>query len=70
MVIIVNNENPVSTLSSREAKLYFLRKAPKKLATDAEIIEFVKHDVGGIGFISAESLTPEVRSSVKVVLEY
>jgi hypothetical protein len=122
LVVIINNENPVSALSPDEVRVYFLRKAKNRwpqidknirpvtrksecferdvfysliiemseteiekyfadtqfpddektleeLNSDGEIIKFVEKEIGGIGFISSKSLTPAIRSRVKVVLE-
>ena len=45
-------------------------KQPDKLNLDADIINFIEQEVGAIGFISSASATSEVRSRVKVVLEF
>jgi hypothetical protein len=41
-------------------------KAPDKLNSDAEVVDFVSKEVGGIGFVSAGA----VSGNVKVVLEF
>jgi ABC-type phosphate transport system substrate-binding protein len=121
IIVIVNKENPVESLTASEAKLYYLRKLKKrwpvinknilpadrkkkcpeqdyfyskvlgmsatdveqyfvnrqlqnaerpqdKFLTEAEIINFVASEPGAIGYVSANALTPELKSRVKVVL--
>lgn len=45
-------------------------KPPEKFGSDAEVIEFVGQEVGGIGFINSKSATADAKSKVKVVLEF
>jgi ABC-type phosphate transport system substrate-binding protein len=45
-------------------------KLPDKVNSDNEVIAFVENEIGGIGFISSKSITPEVRQRVKIVLEF
>lgn len=45
-------------------------KQPDKLNSDADIVNFVEQEIGAIGFISSAAATSEVRSRVKVVLEF
>lgn len=119
--VIVNSQNPISTLGTGDVKMYFLRKLknrwpginknikpvtrkskcaerdafysailkmadaevdnyfserqfqnaekqPDRFASDAEIIEFVGQEIGGIGFVSSKSLGSS--PSVKVILEF
>lgn len=51
------------------AKQYESGEKPQdKLASDADIINFVGEEAGAIGFVNAASLTPEAKAKVKVVL--
>jgi ABC-type phosphate transport system substrate-binding protein len=121
IVVIVNNENPIATLTASEAKLFYLRKlksrwpginknirpvdrktkcaerstfyesilkmddksvesyfaerqfqnaerAPEKMNSDSEVVDYVASEIGAIGYIKASSLTGDVKSKVKVVL--
>lgn len=51
------------------AKQYESGEKPQdKLASDADIINFVGEEAGAIGFVNAASLTAEAKAKVKVVL--
>jgi ABC-type phosphate transport system substrate-binding protein len=45
-------------------------KPPEKFANDAEVISYVEQEIGGIGFVSAKSLTPANKAKVKAVLDF
>ena len=45
-------------------------KSPDKFGSDAEIVGFVEQEPGAIAFISAKSLTDDVKAKVKVVLTF
>lgn len=121
IVVIVNIDNPVSSLSMGEVKLYWMRKiktrwpdinknikpvdrksdCPEqqtfyadvlhmgaddvetyfvtrqyqdsqrpqdKFSSDYEIINFVGSEMGAIGYVNINSLSPDARTKVKVVL--
>ena len=119
IAVIVHKDNPMSSLTESEVKLYYLRKIkkrwpglnknirpadrkkpcaersafyvllgmdivqieryfgnkqlqnaerpPDKFSTETEMINFVAEEVGGIGYIQASSVTPEIMTKVKVV---
>jgi hypothetical protein len=43
-------------------------KPQDKLASDADIIDFVSEEAGAIGFVSTTSLSADAKAKVKVVL--
>ena len=62
-------------MSGNDVETYFTQKqydsAEKpqdKFASDASMIDFVAEEPGAIGFVNTASLTPEMKSRVKVVL--
>jgi ABC-type phosphate transport system substrate-binding protein len=64
-------------MSDTEVETYFAlrqyenaERSPDKMGSDAETIEFVKQEIGAIGFISTKSLTADIQREVKVVLEF
>lgn len=121
IIVIINNDNPITRLTTSEAKLYYLRKlksrwpginknirpvdrktkcaernafyesilkmedkavdsyfakrqfqnaerAPEKMTSDSEVIDYVSAEIGAIGYIKSSSLTAEAKLKVKVVL--
>jgi ABC-type phosphate transport system substrate-binding protein len=51
------------------AKQYESGEKPQdKFASDAAIIDFIAEEAGAIGFVNTTSLTPEIKSRVKIVL--
>ena len=114
MVVIVNKDNPISTLDAVQVKLYYLRKVksrwpsinknikpierkgspevkqsflskvikmsaedvdryfiekqyqkatpvPAKAGSDSEVVNYVKNNIGGIGYISKSAVTSDVK---------
>jgi len=64
-------------MADSEVSAYFAERQfqnaerlPDKFSSDAEVIDFVEQEVGGIGYVNVKSLTADVRARVKVVLEF
>ena len=59
-------------MSSDDVERYFTNKQFHNLpvqsfANDAEVLAFITQEPGAIGYVNVQSLTPQVRSQVKVL---
>ena len=64
-------------MNTAEVEQYFttrqLQNAERptdKFASETEIIDFVASEPGAIGYVSAKSVTPELKEKVKIIFEY
>lgn len=67
--ILKMNDTEVDTYFS-ERQFQNAEKLPEKFGSDAEVIAYIEQEIGGIGFVSAKSLTPANKAKVKAVLEF
>lgn len=67
--ILKMNEAEVSAYFA-ERQFQNAERLPDKFNSDAEIIDFVEQEVGGIGYVNVKSLTADVKARVKVLLEF